>query len=745
MSERQKISNLNEVPSIAAYLKRIGAEVRSMRTAVVKEIRGHYWKDLAIIRFNRDGEIKAPDEQAPTKEEAEAISEEMKLFSWPNLMPINNPGSDVPEEISRTSPENLFEFRDIDGKLLMLQIRREVEGGKVYVPWTFWDDNQWRRIEPEGHLPLWGLEQLGNSSTVFVHEGAKAARTVREMVAARTPAMRAKLAAHPWGRELSGAAHVGWIGGALSPARTDWSALVKAGIRRVYIVSDNDAPGIAAVPAISYALPIMAFHLQFTNEWPVSFDLADDFPKTMFEKFEGELRYVGPTFRQCLHPATWATDLKPVAGKNGKTKTSPVLRDSFKDLWAYVEEANLFVCKEMPDILRDEPVMNKMLAPFSHVAETSRLIVKSFRGRTTRLCYRPDIAGRVVTDRGSASINLHVPAEIRSLAGNPEPWLEFMEYLIPDEKERHETLKWCATIIAKPEVRMHYGLLLVTEKQGVGKTTLGSAIIGPLVGLHNVGWPSESDIANSQFNGWLANKRLVVVNEIYSGHSWKAYNALKSMITDTQIEVNQKYQRTYTVENWCHIIACSNSTNALKMEQDDRRWYYPLLTEILWPRQKFAEFRKWLSGGGLGVIKHWAENFGDYVASGDRAPMTARKGELIAGSRSEGMIEAIELAESMIEDQTPKGFAMKDIMNHLKNSTQGKLFENDLAVRKAMIKTGCFVFDERIHINGRSQWIIINPMAKKQLQKLEEAPASERVKTIRSMITPINNFFEPML
>ncbi|MGB2648845.1 MAG: hypothetical protein WBC86_14770 [Pseudolabrys sp.] len=32
-----------------------------------------------------------------------------------------------------------------------------IEGGKSYLPWTFFDDGKWRRMEPDEGLPLFGV------------------------------------------------------------------------------------------------------------------------------------------------------------------------------------------------------------------------------------------------------------------------------------------------------------------------------------------------------------------------------------------------------------------------------------------------------------------------------------------------------------------------------------------------------------------------------------------------------------
>jgi hypothetical protein len=584
-----KIQELTQVPAVRDYLNRVGAEPRSLKTAVVRQVSGRYWRDLAVIRFSKDGDIDCSTlEHAPTDLERQLVKDGLSGCTWPEVKRLSRI-IDPPLLMKDADPECVFEYRDREGLIVMVQVRMQKGEERVYTPFTYWDDDRWRICEPDGPLPLYNADRIGDNSTVFIHEGAKAARTMQRMVDAADNESKQQLASHPWGRELDGAVHIGWTGGAMSPSRTDWSILKQAGVKRAYIVADNDEPGRSAVPGISQHLRMPTFTIQFTDEFPASFDLADQFPADMFSNGAGERIYTGPSFRDCLHPATWATDLVPP--KTDKGRPGHVLRESFKGMWAYIEEADLFVCTEMPEIMRSEAILNKMLASFSHVNDTCRLIVKAYQGRSTRVCYRPDVDGLKVTFRGSSAINLHVPSNVRAQPGDPAPFMEFMEYMFVNEGERLEALRWVATLIAKPEVRMSYGLLLISERQGVGKTTLGAGILAPLVGVQNVGFPGENDITSS-FNEWVAHKRLAIVSEIYSGSSWKAYHALKSVITDRDISVNQKYMRQYIIENWCHVLASSNSMRALKMENDDRRWFYPEVTEVPWPRNKFDSLRK---------------------------------------------------------------------------------------------------------------------------------------------------------
>lgn len=720
----KKIESLIDISAVHGYLTRIGAEVRSLKTAVVRENHGSYWKDIAVIRITKDGNVTAPEAYMPTDTEAAGIKAGCVSVQWPSHKLVKGKLSNIPKEVRDTKAEDVFEFRNEKNEFVMFQIRKKVRESnvdKIYLSWTLWDDGTWRRMEPEGLLPLYNLDKMHSATTAFVHEGAKAARAMQTMIERKTPDQKRKYETHPWAEELSNAVHLGWIGGALSPNRTDWSALKKAGIKRVYIVSDNDPPGVRAVPAISFHCGLPAFHIQFTNEWVGSFDLADDFPDKMFEEIDGHRYYTGPSFRSVLHPATWCTDLVP----NLKGKPSIKMRDQAAEMWAYVEAADLYVNMEMPEILRTEAVLNKALSGFSHSPETSRLINKAYQGRSAKLCYRPDVIGRVVTDKTTSAINLHTPTHIKAAKGSPKMWLEYMEYMVVDPKERHELLKWCATLIARPGTKMEYGVLMVSEHQGIGKTTLGMSVLAPLVGTQNVGYPAESDITNSNFNDWVANKRLVVVNEIYSGHSWKAYNQLKGVITDKEITVNAKYQRAYIVENWAHIFACSNSMRALRMESDDRRWFYPVLTEKAWPKAKFAEFHRWLKAGGLSIIKQWADDFDDYVTPGSRAPMTMRKKELIDESKSKAERDVAALATMMMDSDKPIALAMTEIESWAAAMSKGKVFESSYELRKAMKDAGAIQFEKRIKINGRLEYILINAalrdLAKDDTDKLRDA------------------------
>lgn len=711
-SKKPMIGALTDVDAIRDYLTRIQAEPRSLKTAVISEQEGKYRRDIATVHFEKDGTVSVKlayhaaagtdvETLAPTDVEAAEIKAEVAGYEWPSPKKAYALAG-APDEITKAASENVFRFEAADGGIIMIQVRKDTDDGKIYVPWTYWSDDKWRCAEPEGPLPLYNAHRLREASTVFIHEGAKAARYAQWMVDGKSEEAKAALEAHPWGAKLANAVHVGWIGGAKAPRRTDWAPLKAPGIKMVYVVADHDDDGIGAVPEISEAIWKPTFLVQFTDEFPSGFDLADEFPK---EKYTDGF-WTGPAFEACVHPATFATYQVPHPEVKGRSITH--LRPSFKGQWKWVSSIERFVFERNPSIRESSDALNTRLRSFSHVKDTAQLMLQEdFYGVIENICYRPETEERRLTVDHKAALNVYRKPKVERLPGDPKPFLDFLAYLFPKVEERREVERWIATLIARPGTRMRYALLLVSATQGTGKTTLGAGILAPLVGEENVKYPNENEMIGA-FNGYLAHRRLAIVHEIYQGSSWKAYHALKPAITEKEVTVNEKYEKQYTIENWCHIFACSNSLQALKMENDDRRWFYPEVSEDPWPKEKFDALRRWIQGRGLGIISNWAHGYGDYVAEGDRAPMTARKRELINESRSEAQVEATALAQGLTEMGVPSALGLNDVHAFLAQRVQGKIFDTKLDIRKAMVSAGARAFEgepSTVKIGGYHQYL----------------------------------------
>lgn len=736
-----KIESLNDFPTVKKYLERVGAEPRTLLSAVVKEegLNG-YWRDLAVLKFSKKGEVDCPIGYEPNEDESEKIRIEFGSYDWPTCVFIPEHADNLPSLVKEADESNVFYFRDTKNNILMIQVRQDTKKGKRYYPITLWSDGEYRFLEPEGKLPLFGMENLKENTTCLVVEGAKCAKYVQWLIDAKTPEAKKAKEEHPWGDELSNMAVIGWTSGALSPSRCDWTPLNKHGITRAYICADNDSVGIAAIPDIAFQLRCVTNAIIFPEDFGASFDLYDPMPQAYYREINGKKFWVGPTMMELVHPATYLTDTLPPIGNEKKGKV--VMRSHARHLWHFVEETKSFCYIEKPDIIRDAETLDAMMRPFSGVKKSSDLILESFSGRITSFDYCPHTTKRRVQVNGKSAINLYSPSSIKPQKGDAGPWLEFMEQLIPDEKERKLVLRWVATLSARPDIRMIYALLMVSDETGTGKSTFGR-ILQQLVGPHNCSMPSETAVAG-EYNAWLVRRRLVVVNECYSGHSWKLFTKLKDLITEPSVSMRLMYKDPIDISNYAHFCLFSNSMSALKIDSKDRRIFAPRVTETRWPDEKWKEFHNWLSSGGYQIIAQWARDFGDYVTAGERAPMTANKQEMIDAARSKASVRAEELAGLLKDRNEPTALPDKEILTWLEAVTKERVYESLLEIRKLMKRHGVHEAKElgidRISYSSQMNNLIINQKAFDILQQISDI--GERKERIKSMIVRPSELME---
>jgi hypothetical protein len=699
-----RLTDYKTIPALANYIDRIGAEQLNFKRFMVKEHKGKYYTEKCLIKIEADGELYVSKaEYRPSKEEKEQIKGALMAAVWPKSILAASIKSLLPIVQCDEKDLSIFWSRRDKG-IIMVQQRKfdRQEGSKYYIPWTFWDDGVWRMMEPDGPLPFWKPE-VKRSTRIMIHEGAKAAQHIDWMLnSSELDAVELKRT-HPWAQELDAYDHWGIIGGALAPHRADYSELWHEKPVEVVYICDNDWPGKAALQEVSRHWGGSLKGVRFDTNWPPSFDLGDEFTaKTCPHLFHENGRYKGTSLTGMMIPATWATE-QIQTGEKGRPIN--ILRRVFREEWLHAVKPEVFIHKDRPNELHAASEFNNLIAPFSDVDDTARLLKKDAVGKGAQLAYEPGRkAGPYGSEEKGHYINTHVPSHIKVEKGSYKLWEKFLLHLLPEEQDRKELCRWVATLIARPEIKMHYGVLLVSETQGVGKTTLGN-VLRPLIGGDNVSQPSEHTIVESGFNDWCAHKRLAICPEIYAGHSSKAYDKLKSVITDPYIEVSRKYLSTYHIQNWVHILANSNSMRALKISSDDRRWFVPKVTENKESWSWWQIFNDWIDeDGGLGKIKFWAQEFlkdNECVKPGEAAPWSSWKKEMIEEGLSPGLQKASHLLEMIKEEYNGANFCIADsdvvdmIRNHFYEGKHVDKLERPLTIRKLAKSMGFAVTKER--------------------------------------------------
>jgi hypothetical protein len=635
----------SKFPALRTYIDRIGAEQLNFRRFMVKEYRGsHYYVEKTLIKILPDFSIECTSrEYEPTEEEAEAIKRELAKVEFPHS--IRATPAQVQDLLdSGRVHGSLYSFLDLARKeVIMCQERVDKkEGGKDYIAWSLFmhpgGSPQWKAMEPDGALPFWKPRVRRNKASIMVHEGAKTAHFVDMLV--NDPEHRDQRKKHPWIEQLTMFEHWGAIGGAQAPHRCDYAELRAEKIQGdLYYVSDADFAGIEAVKTVSRLYGGRIYNIRFDNRFPAGWDLADPIPETLISKTGG----VELALLDYANPVSWATVKLEKTGQTGRPGWA--ITKTFAEEWVHTVNPEFWCHSRMTNFcFRTQGQFDSFVDPFSNVSDTGRYLKKVWANKAVTVKYDPGVKpGLFYGKDKKAYLNLYIPSTVRDYSKKEaknidySPWVDFLQRLFPVESERHEISLWAATLMGKPGLKMNYGLLLVSEVQGVGKTTFCD-VIGRVLGPANAGYASESSIMG-RFTEW-AERQLVTVNEIYQGHSTAAYNRLKEIITDKTLRVEKKYVPEYFVDNQVHIIACSNSMRALRLENSDRRWFVPTVSEQKQGHDYWRKFYDWLElEEGYRKVKQWAKDYIEahgHVLPETEAPWTPAKKEMIEESDSPG-------------------------------------------------------------------------------------------------------------
>lgn len=190
----------------------------------------------------------------------------------------------------------------------------------------------------------------------------------------------------------------------------------------------------------------------------------------------------------------------------------------------------------------------------------------------------------VIVPNGSLSVfNTYAPPEHPETGGEIDTCIEFIDHLIPSQRERDLFWDWHALKVAHPHWRMH-GFVMVTRAYGTGRGTwtqilqrmLGSDYVReiPLSSLTGSG-------SQSQFNEYLADSLIIAVPEALEEKEdqgrWLsrhlAYERLKTVIDPIAAKayIQRKYGKNSSETVYASLLISSNHVDALAIEPRDRR------------------------------------------------------------------------------------------------------------------------------------------------------------------------------
>lgn len=310
--------------------------------------------------------------------------------------------------------------------------------------------------------------------------------------------------------------------------------------------------------------------------------------------------------------------------------------------WIFLSKPNVFYHQSSGQHL-DVPAFNNTFSRyyFGKGKFADFLLKNALVSTVFDIVYRPADAEGFLHEHGLDWLNTFRPSDVVAESGDWAPFEEFVSYLVPNEDERAHLLKMMAWTVRNPGKKLRHALLLRSEHQGVGKSML-TEIWSVLLGRHNVRKTTTEEVS-SQFQGFIKQTLLVVLEELNWGVGPIGYNRLKDLITADVVPVNEKYMPVRHWPNLATFVILTNLKTPLIIEDSDRRICF--IDSPAVPREKgyYSSFAAWWQAN-LGVIRAYLdavdlEGFDPFA----HPPMTEAKRALIADSRSE-IVKELALA-----------------------------------------------------------------------------------------------------
>jgi hypothetical protein len=306
----------------------------------------------------------------------------------------------------------------------------------------------------------------------------------------------------------------------------------------------------------------------------------------------------------------------------------------------------------------------------------------SDRKEVQAITFNPDTGEFTFSPEGKAAINTWTSLKFPT---PPENWMQLAAFFESHVRwlwgqDADVFFDWLGHLAQRPGELPSFGWLHISKAHGMGRNWIAGVLGRVFQGFTALGF-DLSGMLNTGFNGTLGEKILVVVDEINEGASGKMYQnaqTLKRIITEETRVINPKYGRQRTEFNVCRWLILSNSSTALPLEDEDRRFwvvrcddkpkeaeYYETLYTLKKDQAFIGSVAKWLTMRDLSGFN-----------SGQRPPMTAAKKALLDRTRSEAeqllmdivanwpvdIITNKELNE-LLGDDMPKRHALRHLLD----------------------------------------------------------------------------------
>lgn len=266
------------------------------------------------------------------------------------------------------------------------------------------------------------------------------------------------------------------------------------------------------------------------------------------------------------------------------------------------------------------------------------------RRSVNKLTYMPG-AERYPTEKGKTLFNQWKGWGVDPKKGDISPYLELIKFLFKDAEKAHIDwfLDWCAYPIQFPGTKLFSACLIYGRLTGTGKT-LAFYTLKHIYGENFIKIKNE----NLFETWWYENKQFVLADEISGSDKRSESDALKTIITQEETNINVKYIPQFTIPDVINYGFTSNHGDAMFLEDEDRRYFiHEVMAKQALPEEFYKKYDKWLKDeGGAAALMHWflQRDLKNFNPKG-HAPRTAARERMVMMSKGDIDLWCRELAE----------------------------------------------------------------------------------------------------
>jgi hypothetical protein len=313
------------------------------------------------------------------------------------------------------------------------------------------------------------------------------------------------------------------------------------------------------------------------------------------------------------------------------------------------------------------------------------------------------VADEVLSKDGTAAVSL-VQRHIRLLlcSDREAEYTQFMSWLAHNVKNPGKKIRWAP---------------LIKGIEGDGKSVI-CELLKLIMGDPNVKSIGPT-VIGTDFTSWAEGACIGFLEEIrVTGHNrYEILNTLKPFITNDSVEIHKKGKDACTVPNTMNYIGATNHTDALPINDLDRRWFI-LFTQFT-TKESLNEYLKQFGGRDLyfdslhiaiyehaGAIRRY---FLDYPLSSDfkpngHAPATAEKELMVAMSVSEEEQIIKEIVDAGAIGVTETVLLSKALTNAWPLDESASILQT-YALNQALKKSGWMRLTKRMRWNKFNSYV----------------------------------------